>query len=174
MKGSGKGRSHRRANPHLVRLTWPKKNRRKPQRRRCWLRRRRSLNPTRRANLKESRLHVSVKAGLHGQNVEILPDASTLNFANGQHTLAKEKSAFGSQRAHHCSQTSQSLKKAMFLFLMSFRRWRIWAFHSTYTEPLTRLCSKSVSFKGQGIPLHCSWAGCLTLDMKDFCRRTSY
>ena len=32
-----------------------------------------------------------IKARLHSQNIEILPDASTLNFANGQQALAKEK-----------------------------------------------------------------------------------
>ena len=33
-----------------------------------------------------------MKAGLHSQNIEIFPDASALNFANGQQALAKEGS----------------------------------------------------------------------------------
>ena len=33
----------------------------------------------------------NMKAGLHSQNIEILPDTSTFKFANGQQALAKEK-----------------------------------------------------------------------------------
>ena len=41
--------------------------------------------------MKNRKVFHRAKAGLHGQNIEILPDASTFNFANGQQALAKEK-----------------------------------------------------------------------------------
>ena len=60
--------------------------------------------------------YLLMREGLSEGQVELLPDSSTLNFANGQKALAREKCRiwFSCAVSHLCSPTSPLLMKARF------------------------------------------------------------
>ena len=55
--------------------------------------------------------YLLMRQGLSEDRVELLPDSSTFNFANGQKALAR-----GSRMNHLCSQTSPLLMRARYPF----------------------------------------------------------
>ena len=63
-----------------------------------------------------------MKQGFSDDQVELLLDASTFNFAIGQQALARETRRIWFLRSHLCSQTSPLLMKARSPFLRLFRR----------------------------------------------------
>ena len=60
--------------------------------------------------------YLLMREGLSEGQVELLPDSSTFNFANGQKALAREKCRIWFSMSHLCSPTSPLLMKARFPF----------------------------------------------------------
>ena len=103
--------------------------------------------------------------------MELLPDSSTFNFANGQKALAREKCRIWFSFEPPLFTDFSIIDEGKVPFLMSLPQMKNLGVSLDLRGTPEKILFHTGFLKGQGVPLHRNRAGHLTLDVKEICKQ---
>ena len=115
--------------------------------------------------------YLLMRQGLSEDRVELLPDSSTLNFANGQKALAREKCRIWFSYEPPLFTDFSIIDEGKVPFLMSLPQMKNLGVSLDLRGTLVRILFHTGFLKGQGVLLHRNSAGHLTLDVNEICKK---
>ena len=115
--------------------------------------------------------YLLMREGLFEGQVELLPDSSTFNFANGQKALAREKRRIWFSYEPPLFTDFSIIDEGKVPFLMSLPQIKNLGVSLDQRGTPERILFHTGFLKGQGAPLHRNRAGHLTLDVMEICRK---
>ena len=115
--------------------------------------------------------YLLMRQGLSEGQVELLPDASALNFANGQKALAREKCRIWFSYEPPLFTDFSIIDEGKAPFLMSLPQMKNLGVSLDLRGTPEIILFHTGFLKGQGVPLHRNPAGHLTLYVMDICRK---
>ena len=117
--------------------------------------------------------YLLMREGLSEGQVELLPDSSTLNFANGQKALAREKCRIWFSYEPPLWTDFSIIDEGKVPFLTSLPQMKNLGVSLDLRGTPERILFHTGFLKGQGVPLHRNRAGHLTLDVMEICRKAT-
>ena len=114
--------------------------------------------------------YLLMREGLSEGQVELLPDSSTFNFANGQKALARETCRTWFSYEPPLFTDFSIIDEGKVPFLMSLPQMKNLGVPLDLRGTPERILFHTGFLKGQGVPLHRNRAGHLTLNVMDICR----
>ena len=115
--------------------------------------------------------YLLMRQGLSEDRVELLPDSSTFNFANGQKALAREKCRIWFSYEPPLFTDFSIIDEGKVPFLMSLPQTKNLGVSLDLRGTPEKILFHTGFLKGQGVPLHRNRAGHLTLDVNEICRK---
>ena len=115
--------------------------------------------------------YLLMRQGLSEDRVELLPDSSTFNFANGQKALAREKCRIWFSYEPPLFTDFSIIDEGKVPFLMSLPQMKNLGVSLDLRGTPEKILFHTGFLKGQGVPLHRNRAGHLTLDVKEICKQ---
>ena len=115
--------------------------------------------------------YLLMRQGLSEDRVELLPDSSTFNFANGQKALAREKCRIWFSYEPPLFTDFSIIDEGKVPFLMSLPQMKNLGVSLDLRGTPEKILFHTGFLKGQGVPLHRNRAGHLTLDVNEICRK---
>ena len=115
--------------------------------------------------------YLLLRQGLSEDRVERLPDSSTLNFANGQKALAREKRRIWFSYEPPLFTDFSIIDEGKVPFLMSLPQMKNLGVFLHLRGTPEKILFHTGFLKGQGVPLHRNRAGHLTLDVNEICKK---
>ena len=115
--------------------------------------------------------YLLMREGLSEGQVELLPDSSTFNFANGQKALAREKCRIWFSYEPPLFTDFSIIDEGKVPFLMSLPQLKNLGVSLDLRGTPERILFHTGFLKGQGVPLHRNRAGHLTLDVMKICKK---
>ena len=112
-----------------------------------------------------------MRQGLSEDRVELLPDSSTFNFANGQKALAREKCRIWFSYEPPLFTDFSIIDEGKVPFLMSLPQMKNLGVSLDLRGTPEKILFHTGFLKGQGVPLHRNRAGHLTLDVNEICKK---
>ena len=112
-----------------------------------------------------------MREGLCEGQVELLPDSSTFNFANGQKALAREKCRIWFSYEPPLFTDFSIIDEGKVPFLMSLPQMKNLGVSLDLQGTPERILFHTRFLQGQGVPLQRNRAGHLTLNVMDICRK---
>ena len=103
--------------------------------------------------------------------MELLPDSSTFNFANGQKALAREKCRIWFSYEPPLFTDFSIIDEGKVPFLMSLPQMKNLGVSLDLRGTPEKILFHTGFLKGQGVPLHRNRAGHLTLDVNEICKK---
>ena len=117
------------------------------------------------------RAYLLMRQGLSEDRVELLPDSSTFNIANGQKALAREKCRIWFSYEPPLFTDFSMIDEGKVPFLMSLPQMKNLGVSLDLRGTPEKILFHTGFLKGQGVPLHRNRAGHLTLDVSEICRK---
>ena len=117
--------------------------------------------------------YLLMRQGLSEDRVELLPDASAFNFANGQKALAREKCRIWFSYEPPLFTDFSIIDEGKVPFLMSLPQMKNLGVSLDLRGTPEKILFHTGFLKGQGVPLHRNRAGHLTLDVNEICKKAS-
>ena len=114
--------------------------------------------------------YLLMRQGLSEDRVELLPDSSTFNFANGQKALAREKCRIWFSYEPPFFTDFSIIDEGKVPFLMSLPQMKNLGVSLDLRGTPEKILFHTGFLKGQGVPLHRNRAGHLTLDVNEICK----
>ena len=111
--------------------------------------------------------YLLMRQGLSEDRVELLPDSSTFNFANGQKALAREKCRVWFSYEPPLFTDFSIIDEV----LMSLPQTKNLGVSLDLRGTPEKILFHTGFLKGQGVPLHRNRAGHLTLDVNEICKK---
>ena len=115
--------------------------------------------------------YLLMRQGLSEDRVELLPDSSTFNFANGQKALAREKCRIWFSYEPPLFTDFSIIDEGKVPFLMSLPQMKNLGVSLDLRGTPEKILFHTGFLKGQGVPLHRNRAGHLTLDVNEICKK---
>ena len=115
--------------------------------------------------------YLLMRQGLSEDRVELLPDSSTFNFANGQKALAREKCRIWFSYEPPLFTDFSIIDEGKVPFLMSLPQMKNLGVSLDLRGTPEKIVFHTGFLKGQGVPLHRNRAGHLTLDVNEICKK---
>ena len=115
--------------------------------------------------------YLLMRQGLSEDRVELLPDSSTFNFANGQKALAREKCRIWFSYEPPLFTDFSIIDEGKVPFLMSLPQMKNLGVSLDLRGTPEKILFHTGFLKGQGVPLHRNRAGHLTLDVNEICKQ---
>ena len=115
--------------------------------------------------------YLLMRQGLSEDRVELLPDSSTFNFANGQKSLAREKCRISFSYEPPLFIDFPIIDEGRVPFLMSLPQMKNLDVSLDLRGTPEKILFHTGFLKGQGVPLHRNRAGRLPLDVNEICKK---
>ena len=115
--------------------------------------------------------YLLMRQGLPEDRVELLPDSSTFNFANGLKALAREKCRIWFSYEPPLFTDFSIIDEVKVPFLMSLPQMKNLGVSLDLRGTPEKILFHTGFLKGQGVPLHRNRASHLTLDVNEICRK---